>query len=687
MSNRLRTAASPYLVQHAENPVDWYPWGEEALARARAEDKPIFLSLGYAACHWCHVMAHESFEDAQTAAQMNADFVCIKVDREERPDLDAIYMDAVVGLTGSGGWPLSVFLTPNGEPFFGGTYWPPVPRHGLPAFHDVLQRVAEAWRDRREAVLQAGGEYAHALRSQPADADAAPREDDLAARAAERLFRAYDWQHGGWGGAPKFPQPLAIDFLLARAQAHHDRLGRDQAIHALTSMADGGIHDQVGGGFHRYAVDEHWTVPHFEKMLYDNALLARAYLHAWQLTGQPRFRLVLDSTLGFLLREMRHPAGGFFASLDADSDGAEGTFYIWEAGDARQALADFEAAEFALAALSLTPDGNFDGRTVLHRTADLDSLAGAHGIPTAEIEGVLAAAGAGLLEARARRTRPSCDDKIVAEWNGLTLMAMAEAGRATGNHLYRQASRELAEFLASTLIDGDRIIRTWRDGHSGPAGVLADFAALALGFLAQYQSDFDVRWYDEAERLGDSIVRRFGDASGGLYDTASDHEALIVRPRSLQDNPTPSGSSLACMLFLKLDGLTGEARWREAAEALLAQTSVLAAEHPTGFAHWLSAADLAAQPLRQLALVGPAGDPRLELLAQAAWERFEPHMVLAAGLGDRPALLRGRSMIDGAPAAYLCADFSCRMPATDPARLVGQMTEGTKGASAPRLEA
>jgi hypothetical protein len=452
-------------------------------------------------------------------------------------------------------------------------------------------------------------------------------------------------------------------------------------------MADGGIHDQVGGGFHRYAVDEHWTVPHFEKMLYDNALLARAYLHAWQLTGQPRFRLVLDSTLGFLLREMRHPAGGFFASLDADSDGAEGAFYIWEAGDARQALADFEAAEFALAALSLTPDGNFEGRTVLHRTADLDSLAGAHGIPTAEIEGVLAAAGGRLLEARARRTRPSCDDKIVAEWNGLTLMAMAEAGRATGNHLYRQASRELAGFLASTLIDGDRIIRTWRDGHSGPAGVLADFAALALGFLAQYESDFDVRWYDEAERLGDSILRRFGDARGGLYDTASDHEALIVRPRSVQDNPTPSGSSLACMLFLQLDGLTGEARWREAADHLLAQTSVLAAEHPTGFAHWLSAGELARQPLRQLALVGPAGDPRLELLAQAAWERFEPHMVLAAGLGDRPALLRGRSMIHGVPAAYLCADFSCRIPATDPAMLVRQLTEGTTGPSAPRAGA
>ncbi len=687
MSNRLRTAASPYLLQHAENPVDWYPWGEEALARARGEDKPIFLSIGYAACHWCHVMAHESFEEPQTAAHMNANFVCIKVDREERPDLDGIYMDAVVGLTGSGGWPLSVFLTPAGEPFYGGTYWPPVPRHGLPAFRDVLQKVAEAWRDRREAVLRAGREYVHALRSQLADAQAAPREGDIPARAAERLFRAYDWQYGGWGAAPKFPQPLAIEFLLTRAQAHHDRLGRDQAVHALTSMADGGIHDQVGGGFHRYAVDGQWSVPHFEKMLYDNALLARAYLHAWQLSGQPRFRLVLDSTLGFLLREMRHSAGGYFASLDADSDGAEGSFYIWEAGEARQALSGLEGAEFALAALSVTPGGNFEGQCVLRRAVDLESIAAAQGIPAAGIEGVLAAAGNRLLEARARRTPPACDDKIVAEWNGLTLLALAEAGRATGNDVYRNASRDLAGFLASTLIDGDRIVRTWRDGHAGPAGVLADFAALAFGFLAQYQGDFDLRWFDVAERLGDSILRRFGDTSGGLYDTASDHEPLIVRPRSPQDNPTPSGGSMACMLFLQLEGLTGEARWRKAADHLLNQTAVLAAEHPTGFAHWLSATELASQPLRQLAIAGSAGDPALMLLARVAWERFEPHMVLAAGAGDRPALLQGRSLIHGAPAAYLCADFTCRVPATDPVLLSRQLAAGSGGESAPRVEA
>jgi uncharacterized protein YyaL (SSP411 family) len=422
-------------------------------------------------------------------------------------------------------------------------------------------------------------------------------------------------------------------------------------------------------------------------MLYDNALLARAYLHAWQLTGQPRFRHVLDSTLGFLLREMHHPAGGFFASLDADSDGAEGAFYVWETGDAGLALAGLDGAEFALAALSVTPGGNFEGRSVLRRAADLERIAAAHGIPTAGIEAVLAAAGNRLLEARARRTPPACDDKIVAEWNGLTLLALAEAGRATGNDLYRQRSRDLASFLASTLIDGDRIVRTWRDGHPGPVGVLADFAALALGFLAQYQGDFDLRWYDEAERLGDSILRRFGDTRGWLYDTASDHEALIVRPRSLQDNPTPSGGSMACMLFLQLEGLTGEARWRKAADPLLNQTAVLAAEHPTGFTHWLSATELASQPLRQLALAGSAGDPALMLLARVAWERFDPRLVLAAGVGDRPALLQGRSLIHGAPAAYLCADFSCRVPATDPAMLSHLLAEDAGGESAPRVEA
>jgi len=677
VTNRLRAASSPYLLQHAENPVDWYPWGDEALARAREEDRPIFLSIGYAACHWCHVMAHESFEDGRIADLMNSRFVNIKVDREERPDLDSIYMQAVVGLTGSGGWPLSVFLTTDGQPFYGGTYWPPQPRHGLPAFGEVLQRVADAWRNRRETVLEAGADLTRALQAHPLVAGPAETMDpQIPAAAAERLFRTYDWQAGGWGGAPKFPQPQAVEFLLRRDRVHRDRQAREMARHALTAMADGGIHDQIGGGFHRYAVDEHWTVPHFEKMLYDNALLARTYLHAWQVTAEPRFRHVLDATLGFLLRELRHPDGGLWASLDADSDGAEGSFYVWSFDEARQVLAGEPAQEFVLAALSLTPEGNFEGRTVLRRPADLAAVADAHSVSSPEAEASLQAGARLLLERRSQRRRPACDDKIVAEWNGLGLIALAEAARATGDVTYFDAARALSTFLAECLMDGDRVHRTWRDGRAGPPGLLADHAALALGFLAQYQTDFDLRWFDLADRLVESIFRRFPGPDGELFDTATDHSALIVRPRTVEDNPTPCGNSMACAAALQLASLSGETRDRDRAERLVRQMPTAAAQFPTGFASWLSAADFALQPSQQLALIGPIDDPALQLLATVAHRRYAPQLVLAAGLGDRPALLRGRTQLDGRPTAYLCADFTCQRPTSDPEELGKQLESG-----------
>ena len=676
MSNRLRSAASPYLLQHALNPVDWYPWGEEALAVARAQDRPIFLSIGYAACHWCHVMAHESFEDEQTAALMNAHFVNIKVDREERPDLDAIYMQAVVDLTGSGGWPLSVFLTPLGEPFFGGTYWPPQPRHGLPAFRDVLQHMADAWRDRREAVLRAGAELSLALKAQQPGGQPGPGLDPrLPELASQRLLAAYDWQDGGWGGAPKFPLPLAIEFLLHRARTRQDRPALDAARHTLSRLADGGIHDQIGGGFHRYSVDRQWTVPHFEKMLYDNVLLARAYLHAWQLTLDSRLRAVLDSVLQFLLREMRHPAGGLFASLDADSAGGEGAYYVWTHDEASQALREFPQREFALAAFGVTPGGNFEGHTVLRRVPDpdLDSLADLHGVSRVDAQACVQAAAEVLHASRSRRPRPATDDKIVAEWNGLGLLALAESARATGSAVYHQAARELAEFLAEHLMPGDSVYRTWRDGQVGAPGLLADHSALALGFLAQYQTDFCLRWFDLAERLLDSVSRRFSGPDGELYDTAHDHETLILRPRSLEDSPTPCGSSMAALALLQLAGLTAEPRYRAQAEAILRQMPVAASQHPTGFASWLLATETALLPARQLAVIGQPDDPVLQRLTAAAWRRFEPQLVLAAGEGARPALLKGRSMLDGAPTAYLCTDFSCQLPTTDPLELIRQL--------------
>ncbi len=682
MSNRLQASTSPYLQQHAENPVDWYAWGDQALQKARREDRPIFLSIGYAACHWCHVMAHESFEDAATAAQLNADFVCIKVDREERPDLDAIYMEAVVGLTGSGGWPLSVFLTPGGEPFYGGTYWPPTARHGLPAFRDILHRVAEAWRDRRPAVEQAGRAYTEALRGQSEPPSGSLGLEPLLTQAAERLFRGYDWEHGGWGGAPKFPQPLAVDFLLTRSRRRGDRLARDESVHALTRMADGGIQDQIGGGFHRYTVDETWTVPHFEKMLYDNALLARTYLHAWQHTGEPRFRRVVERTLEFVLRELRHPQGGLFASLDADSEGREGTFYLWQFEAARAALASLPEADFALEALSITPQGNFEGQCVLRRPSGLADLAARQGVPPERIEAIVDHAAALLFAAREERVRPARDDKVIAEWNGLGLMALAEAGVATRSPSLRQAGAQLAEFLRAEMVKGDHVLRTWRDGRPGPNGLLADSAALALGFLAQYQAGFDLNWYDLAERLAGSILSRFGDPAEGLYDTADDHETLIARPRTLQDNPIPSGNALACRLFLQLEALSGDGLWRRAAEQLLTRAGSLPGQHPTGFAHWLTSAEIASHPPLQLAIAGDPSEPAVEALAQVAWDRFEPGLVLAAGTGVRPALLQDRAPIGGAPAAYLCSNFTCRLPTSDAAELArllgtGQDVAGT----------
>jgi uncharacterized protein YyaL (SSP411 family) len=680
LSNLLRSASSPYLLQHADNPVDWYPWCDEALARARAEDKPIFLSIGYAACHWCHVMAHESFEDPETAALMNAHFVSIKVDREERPDLDSVYMQAVVGLTGSGGWPLSVFLTPQAQPFFGGTYWPPERRHGMLAFREVLRRIAEAWRERREAVLAAGLDLTRALQalhlaSQPTSSVSG----DLLPAAAEKMCETYDWQHGGWGGAPKFPQPLAIEFLLQRALVGSDRRALDAARHALTSLANSGIHDQIGGGFHRYAVDAGWTVPHFEKMLYDNAMLARAFLHGWQLTGEPYWRSVLDTTLRFILREMRHPSGGLFASLDADSAGGEGTFYIWTYEEALQALRRLPQHDLALALLGITREGNFEGRTVLHRPGDLTAVADAHGLSTANAEALLKAASELLLAQRATRHRPATDDKIVAEWNGLGLIVLAEAARATGSTDYLRAASDLASFLADCLVEGDRVYRTWRDGRQGPPGMLADHAALSLGFLAQYQTDFDLRWFDLAERLANAILRDFIGADGLLYDTASGHEALILRPRSLEDNPTPSGGSLSLLAVLQLAALSGEARYQERAEDVLRQLPGAAPDYPTAFAGWLAAADIAHQPARQLAIIGRLDDPHLRQMAEVAWNRFDPRLALAAGEGERPALLKGRTMLKGSPTAYLCTDFACRLPTSDPPELRRQLAARPAG--------
>ena len=594
MSNQLTGSTSPYLLQHAENPVDWHPWGPEALEKAREQDKPIFLSIGYAACHWCHVMAHESFEDPKTAALMNENFVNIKVDREERPDIDSLYMDAVVAMTGQGGWPMSVFLTPDGRPFYGGTYFPPARRFNMPAFSEILLALADKWSNDRDSLLDIGNELTDRIAAAPAlragDNELDPQQFD---RAAELLFRGYDWTHGGWGQAPKFPQPMAIECLLRRYARSQDKLALDMAKHVLSAMADGGMYDQLGGGFSRYAVDEIWLVPHFEKMLYDNAQLARVYIQAWQVTGDYQTLVVANETIAFMLREMRHPEGGFYSSYDADSEGEEGKFYVWSIEEINATIEDPKLAELLITAYGVTEAGNFEGSNIFFRASKPEALAEQLSMDVETVEKRLAEARELLLRTRRQRIHPGLDDKVLTAWNGLTLIALAEAARAMQNEEYLVAAQTQANFLLGNLLVDGKLLRSWRDGKAQYTAYLEDHAALGLGLLALYQSDFDPRWYREAVRQADELLEAFADPEGGFFDTRHDHEQLIARPKSIQDSPTPSGNTLAAMLLLTLGAYEGAARFIEPAESALRAMVLTASQHPSAFAGWLNAMDFA----------------------------------------------------------------------------------------------
>jgi uncharacterized protein len=656
MPNRLAGETSPYLLQHRDNPVEWYPWGEEALERARDEDRPILLSVGYSACHWCHVMERESFEDEDTAAYMNKNFVSVKVDREERPDVDALYMEAVQGMTGQGGWPMTVFLDPEGVPFYGGTYFPPEPAHGLPSFRQVMEAVVEAFTERREEI------DARAPRTKAqlgAIGEISPSTDLLDPRllddAVRGLRQAADMRHGGFRGAPKFPPASALEFLLARGET-------DIVEKTLDGMAAGGIYDQVGGGFARYSVDGVWLVPHFEKMLYDNALLARAYLHGWQVLGHERYRRVCTETLDWALREMRGPEGGFYSALDADSEGVEGRFYVWTPDQIREVLGD--GADAVIDYYGVSEPGNFEGSNILHLAG------GAEAEPPAGLEGARHA----LYERRAQRVWPGLDDKRLASWNALMIAALADAGAVLGRSDYLDAASACADFVLTEMRDPDgRLLRTYKDGTAKLNAYLEDHSYLLEALLVLYEATFNQRWFAQAREVAETMIERFADSErGGFFTTSSDHERLVARRKDLGDHPIPSGNSAAALGLLRLAALTGEHEYEKQAVGVLRLFRAAAVRHPDAFGHLLQALDFHLSPVREVALVSPAGDSGGfgELLAEVR-EPYRPRVVRAGGPEGTavPELMRDRHAVDGKAAAYVCERFACQAPVTSAAEL------------------
>ncbi|MBA3734744.1 MAG: thioredoxin domain-containing protein [Actinobacteria bacterium] len=625
--NRLAGETSPYLLQHADNPVDWYPWGDEALARAREEDKPILLSVGYAACHWCHVMEHESFENDATAALMNEHFVPVKVDREERPDIDSVYMDAVVSLTGQGGWPMTVFLTPAGQPFFGGTYYPPEPRHGLPSFRQLLQAIADAWRERRSDIERDAGAITEQLR-RTAEPSREPLTSSLLTDAVRGLRQQFDPEWGGFGQAPKFPPASVLEFLLRRGEL-------ELATKTLDAMAAGGMYDLVGGGFHRYSVDRTWLVPHFEKMLYDNALLVPVYLHGWLVTGNERYRDVATETLDYMLRELSLGEGGFASAEDADTDGVEGLTYTWTEEDdvPGELLQPFE-----------------HGRLIIRGTLDPELRAQ-------------------LFDERARRPKPLRDDKAIASWNGLALAALAEAGRRLERDDYLDAARSLGVFLLGPLSTADgRLFRSWRAGQAQHSGVLEDYADVANGLYELHVATGELRWLEESRRIAVLAVDLFGDPQhGGFFLTPRDGEELVARKKEFDDHPTPSGNSMLAYVLLRLARLWGDQELERQAVGVFRFVAPLLPRAPSAFGHALNALDLHFSAPRELAVIGP---PDSEV-ARAALQPFDPNAVVAFGPSDEVPLLAGKNLVDGRPAVYVCESFACQAPVTEAASLGG----------------
>ena len=689
MPNRLINETSPYLLQHANNPVDWYPWGQEALDRAKAEDRPILLSVGYSACHWCHVMERESFENPEIAAMMNEMFVSIKVDREERPDIDSIYMAAVQAMTGHGGWPMTVFLTPDGKPFYGGTYFPPDDRGGTPAFPRVLTALSEAYANDRENVVKTTERLVERMESMASvsTANGIPLTEEVLHQAFTGIARDFDDRYGGIGIQPKFPQPMTYEFLLRYYLRTQNAEALDMVETTLERMAEGGIYDQIGGGFHRYSTDTYWLVPHFEKMLYDNALLVQLYLHAFQVTGKPMYRRIVEETLAYVTREMTSPEGGFYSAQDADSEGVEGKFFVWLPQDLAEVLGD-DDAEIINRYYGVTPQGNFEGRNILHVAFDAATLARDENITAAEFDKLISRTKSRLLEARSHRVAPQRDDKVLTSWNAMMLKAFAEAGAILGNRGYVDVAERNAKFLLDSMVMDGRVFRTYKastDGaDAGEAklnGYLEDYAFLIDSLLALHEASFGQRWLTEAISLGRDMVELFWDsASAQFYDTGSDHETLVVRPRDLSDNAIPSGSSMASGVLLRLAVITGDQEFKEKAVAGLQSVRDVMTSYPTGSGHWLGDLDFLLATPKEVVIVGPPDDPNTEALMREVFRHHLPNRVVVGmpqpaddDLGERIPLLRDRVMVDGQPTAYVCENYVCNLPVTDPAELANQL--------------
>ncbi len=658
MPNRLANETSPYLLQHRDNPVDWYPWGDEALSRARELDRPILLSIGYSSCHWCHVMERESFEDAETARFMNEHFVPVKVDREERPDVDAIYMEAVQGMTGHGGWPLTAFCDPEGVPFYGGTYFPPEQRHGMPSFRMVMEAVTGSWSTKRDEIRAAAARIREQLAAVGRIEPSSVPGPEVVEGAVATLRERADMRHGGFGPAPKFPPASALELLLAR--------GETEVVEVtLDAMAGGGIFDQIGGGFARYSVDDIWLVPHFEKMLYDNALLARAYLHGYQALGHDRWREICERTLDWMLAEMRGDEGGFYSAYDADSEGVEGKFYVWTPAEIREILG--ERAEAVIAYYGITEAGNFEGANIPNLIGRLE----------AEPPPGLDEARRALYGARSKRVWPGLDDKRVLSWNALAIAALADAGAVLGRDDYLDAARACAEFVWTQMRDADgRLLRTYNNGEAKLNAYLEDHAFLVEALVVLYEAGFEVRWFDAARETADAMIERFADPErGGFFTTSDDHEQLIARRKDIDDHPIPAGNSAAAYGLLRLAALTGEHRYAAQAEGVVALHGRVAATHPQAVGHLLRAIDFHLAPVREVALVAPAPADGIAPLAEVVRSKLRPYLVLAGGPegSERPELMLERRAVDGHAAAYVCERFACRAPVTEPGELAAAL--------------